>query len=578
VVIAHFLRYDYEARRYYKSADTKTKLTETQINRWLAQASVFNAINMSLQQPQIIELSKSELKALWIDLTEQVQSLEMSKVGLDAHRLGKNAVRLREKFNRYNSKGYASLIHSGLGNGNSKKIQGDVASWLLATYSLPQKITINQLARWYDNIRKDNNWPTLTPSAIGKWLKEPEQSRLWVVSRHGKDAYQNRFGYKLKRNKEKLFPNAWWAIDGSKLDWLHFEDNAMGMAARQKVNLVVDIYSEKILGWHISETENHVAHFLALKMAVNQSGMRPYLLTYDNQSGHKSTRMQRLYSSVVAINGGVHAATQPYRHSNPLEQIIGRFQRYVLNQMWFSDKQSVKASLADSHWNYDFVLANKHKLKDKKELFAVFEYCVDQWNKGAHSRIGTTRAEAFASSAPMQEPFSLFEKADLFWVKETKPKKYYPWGIPLTVAGKRYEYEVYATNGEIDLDFRSQYMGKKFIVKYDPQHLNDFVQLWQLAKNSELQFIANAQPKRAHQQVPVLMSAGDKSKFLQDFKVTELEFERDLAQIKNARFQMGLTDEKLIKDQELAVKLGVRMNKENQLVVKPDTSHFAEGL
>src|SRR5690606_490115 len=142
---------------------------------------------------------------------------------------------------------YEVLVHKNAGNQAALKIKGDIANWLIAKYSMPNKIVVPVLHRLYEKEAAKRDWCELSESAIYKWLYEPEQKKKWMISRDGIEAYRNEFGHKLVRDKEQWFPNAYWAIDGSKIDWMHYYDNDLGAAAKFKIDPVIDVYSEKIL-------------------------------------------------------------------------------------------------------------------------------------------------------------------------------------------------------------------------------------------------------------------------------------------------------------------------------------------
>ena len=183
---------------------------------------------------------------------------------------------------------------------------------------------------------------------------KPENERIWYLPRHGEEEYNKRFGHTLKKNKNVMFPNAHWAIDGTKFDAIHYWDNSAKMAAQMNIDVVIDVHSEKIIGWSFSETENHVDHFKAIKMAVNNAGARPYMFSYDGQSGHKMKKMQNLYKNLLA-KGGRHYQHKVGRKSNPIEQIFDRIQQQVVGKRWFSDKQSIKSHRLSSKPNMDFI-------------------------------------------------------------------------------------------------------------------------------------------------------------------------------------------------------------------------------
>lgn len=557
-------QYEYDAKAYefyrtYGYEPGETPLSEDLRTKYALQASVLNTVTLVLRyRTSKVKALNSKLVDKWGALHREVMAFDEVDHGL----VFTSAESFRKRYTAYVKEGYANLISGKRNNTNRLAIKGDVADWLLATYCLPIKISVPALIKKYNEVRELKGWKAVKERAVNAWLETPEIKRIWVLARHGRDEYAKIYGHRISRDRSQWFPNAYWVIDGSKLDWIHYWDNELKMAAKLKINPVIDVYSEKVIGWSYSQTENHVDHFSAIKMAVNHAQTRPYLIQYDNQSGHKSSRMQELYSSLVAKDGGTHYPTRPNEKSNPAEQVFGRFQQQVINQMWFSDKQSVKSREADSRPNMDFVNANKHKLYTKDFLLKAWEYCVTQWNGEYHPAFKTqTRNQVYQHEMAMSERIEILDMINLFWVEETKGSRYRREGISIEVGNTTYTYEVYDSDNRIDIEFRRKYVGAKLIVRYDPEQLDQYVQLVEVTPTGEKIHVANAQPKRAHESIPALMADGDKSRFIEDFKVRDEEYQRDLTDYEALVRRTGISREKMIEEQDLLIKMGGDLNK-----------------
>ncbi len=315
-----------------------------------------------------------------------------------------------------------------------------------------------------------------------------------------------------------------------------------------------DVYSEKIIGYSLSFTENHTDHFKAVKMAVNNSQCRPYLLTYDQQSGHKSKRMCDLYSSLVAKEGGTHYMHRSRAHNSPAEQLFNRLQQQVINKFWFSDGQSITVKRDDNKHNEDFINENKHLIKTTTELERAWEVAVEKWNTAKHPKFDKSRNEVYAEQMPMREQLSIMDIIDKMWLNETKPITYKAHGLDMYIAGNKYQYEVYDAENNIDLEFRRKNIGNKFMVRYDPEYLDKYVQLWTMNLDAEWVFVAHAEPKREHEVVPALMQEGDKAQWAKDYQVRDIELERDMNDYKKLMERTGITPQTMIEDQEYYLK------------------------
>ncbi len=572
---AYFANYELEDGRYLSEANADA------VDEYTANICVFNAIEKIISKVTSAnpKINKAEL---WQKITASVHNISDDLRFRYPFDLPENPQALRAKYEacilkksnkRYPRTGMEGLIHNNYCNTNTVKITTEVGEWLIAFYSLPNKPSIPELAWMYESKRSVTGFPKLSESGIQNFLMKPENERIWLRPRDGKDAWINRFGHSIKRDKETLFANAHWAIDGTKLDTIHVKDSSNKMGADMNIDCVIDVYSEKIIGWSLSESETHVDHFKALKMAVNSAGAKPYLFTYDAQSGHRTKKMQELYSRVVAT-GGTHYHHKVGRKSNPIEQIFNRFQQQVIGKRWFSDKQSIKSKSSRSQVNTDFIKEFKAALPTKEELYKHFIVMVDEWNAMKHPRIKSkSRNEVFNTKSEYTQELDAFEQISMFWLNETTPKLYRKEGMKLTVAGSDYEFEVYDKDDNVDMEFRRKYVNTKLIVAYDAEYLNDYIKLYDLNEKGQKVLVAYAQKKRAHNQVPFLRKAEKDKKMRDDMEIRDLEMMRDWNQYQKIAERTGITRESLVDEQnqminnnwELEMKMTAYSTKEEQI-------------
>src|SRR5690554_119757 len=392
---------DHDAIAFYKTYtyDDGLRISDKKQAQYICEAEILNQYNTIIENYETkikAQRRKSKKGALKKKLSSIINDLKTecypnTQTKKFPHKLPSNVRALDRKSQGYIDEGYEFLVHKNAGNKAAQKIKGDIAKWLIAQYSMPNKIVVPVLHTMYMREAERKGWCELSESAIYKWLYEPEQEKLWMISRDGVEAYRNKYGHKLVRDKQEWFPNAYWAIDGSKIDWMHYYDNDLGAAAKFKINPTIDVYSEKIIGWSFSETESHIDHFASVKMAFQEAQSRPYLFTYDGQSGHTSSRMQELYGKMVAKKGGLHYKHAAYEHSSPVEGIFNRLQQQVINYWWFSDKQSIKVRTNNNKPNMDFIQENLHKLPSKEQLIKAWLICVEDWNNATHPTLKISR-------------------------------------------------------------------------------------------------------------------------------------------------------------------------------------------
>jgi hypothetical protein len=523
-------------------------------------AMILNAIQIVFKDKSTEIKIFGKTTKIWENISNAVNAIDTEKWKYD---LPGNWRRLKNKYDDYLKNSYEIFLHKGEGQKNAQIIKGEIADFLLAKYCLPNKLSIPMLMQEYRNAQYVKGWQDLTDQAVYKWLHEPEQMRIWILARDGKDAWRNKYSNSIDRDKSKWFPNVYWAIDGSKLDWVHYDNESRNKrGAKLKINPLVDVYSEKILGWSFSESESHVDHIKAVNMALNTAQKRPYLMTYDKQSGHRMSRMQELYDNIVARNGGTHYSHKAGQKSNPMEQLFNRLQQQCANMWWWSDKQSIKVRTSRNKMNEDFIAQNTHNLLTKEQLEQAWEVTVKQWNEAEHPLFkGQSRNEVYEHAMLMQEEISMLEIAATVWVAETKPITYKREGLTMRLGDDKYKFEVYNYNDEIDIEFRRVNIGKKFIVRYNPEYLDAYIQLYERDVEGKMTCIAMAQPKRSHENIPVLMQEGAKEQWLKDFKTQQEEFDRDDKAYKDLVNRTGISREQLIADQELILKMGGNVSK-----------------
>lgn len=502
----------------------------------------------------------------------------------DLTKLPTSRPRLGAELKEYKTKGALCRIEKDahrFGNSNRAKITKDVGDKLLALYMLPIKMNTREVHQHYTEHYVEEGAPELDESTIRKWLFKTEQRAIWTLARQGKKVYKSEFEHHLKLRKAS-FSNALWVIDGTKLDMYYQDDK--GMAAKLRVNVVMDAHSEMIIGWHLSKTENHIDHYRAFKSAVDTAGVKPAQISYDNQSAHKSDLMQRFYDDLVA-EGGAHFPSRAYAsQSKMIEQAFGRFQKQVLRKYWFCDGQSPMSKREDSKVNISAVIGekdttgghkdkikalfpdNRKRLPHEEDIFKLMPRIVSQWNDANYPKAKTTRAERYkTSSVPTkwEQNISFLDRVTLFWITTPKPIKYYKQGLLMTVANEDYEYEVYDADGAIDKDFRKKYINAKLHVQYDPDDMSS-VRLLTMSKDGDTQCVATASTKRTHTQVLADMKHGDKSKWDKDFSLRDDELGEVLDEIARIRKKTGITPEALIDETEDILRYGGYATKENR--------------
>lgn len=562
IEFAKYLKYDENAAAFFSNYELEdgrflSEVNQTVVNEYIANTVVLNAIEVlhakiTTANPKI---NKGELWSRFANSIEKISDDVRKRYPFDmptnprALRAKYEAAILNKVSKRYKTIGLEGLINGNYCNTSRNKITAEIGDWLMAYKCLPIPYSYRKLQEMYNEARIEKGWAFLSEGAINNYLTKPENVRIWTYASKGVEEYNKKYAHTLSKDRDRLFPNAHWAIDGTKLDAVHYWDTKSKMAAVCKINVVIDVYSEKILGYSFSMTENHIDHFVALRMSVDEAAARPYLFTYDAQSAHRSKRMQELYGKVIG-KGGQHYHHKVGRKANPIEQVFDRLQKQVIQMRWFSDGQSIKSKRSSSKPNLDFIHENKGALPTYEELQKHWVIMVTEWNNSKRSlKTIKTRNEYYQEKTDYTQKLDVLDRVSMFWINETKPKRYYAHGMPLTVAGEDYLFEVYDQDNQVDINFQLKYVQTNLIVSYDPEYLDTYISLHKINENGEKVFVAHAQKKRRTVEVAVLQKEGEYAQTLKDIEVREKIKAHDWNAYMEIVERTGISREALIDEQ-----------------------------
>lgn len=422
----------------------------------------------------------------WKDASAFCQLVDTQK--RFSNELPKNAQAFERKFKDYLNRGYIAIISKKYGNSNTQKITPQGAEWLVARYaSMIDRVTMQQLYIAYNIKAKEMAWkPLKTENTLRKFMHKPEIEILWYGARYGELKAKEKYASQHRTHLSSMRDSLWYG-DGTKLNFFYLDEN--GKRTTCSVYEVIDEYSEVLLGYHISKTEDFEQQYRAYRMALEFSGYKPYQIKYDNQGGHKKLTSTGFFTKMSHLC----IPTQPYNgQSKTIESVFGRFQSQILQKDWFFTGQNITAVKQESKVNKEFVAANPGNLLTFSEMVSVYEKRRNEWNHAEHPKTGRPRIEMYYSSSnPDTKKIGIMERITLFGMLTQKPSEYKAAGIEITVKNEKYAYEVLTSEGEIDYDFRNKHTGRKFFVEYDLEDMR-IVNLYE-STASGLKFVTMAQ-------------------------------------------------------------------------------------
>lgn len=490
--LTDFIKPDYTAEQYYKdySLENGKRLPEEAIKEYTHTAMILNACFYIVTDVVTCRKFGGKIRA-WKNVTKAVQHLPHQNYN---HKLPSNWRRLKQKCAAYKKDGqnnYESLIHGNYLNTSAQKLTDEAKKWTLARWcnQVNKCANLIQLQAEYNAEAKKKGWKVIkTENTFYNYLNDPEVQPYWFGYRNGELYAKEKFGYQLKTSQPSYRDSLWFS-DGTKLNYYYQDEH--GEMKTVQVYEVMDAYSEVFLGYHISPKENYQAQYSAYKMAIQTAGYRPYQLKYDNQGGHGKLKSGDFLGKIAKIQ----TATQPYNgKSKTIESAFGRFQQQYLKRDWFFTGQNITAKKQESKANMEFILANKHNLPSLDDIKDIYEARRKEWNSAPHHTTGKPRIDMYLESQnPETKKVEIWDMVDMFWITREKPVTVTAGGIKFKENKAEYHFMVYKEDGMPDLEWLAKSIGKKFVIKFDPEDLSE-IRLFE-DTNLGLRFVTQATTK-----------------------------------------------------------------------------------
>lgn len=511
---------DQKAREYYEHymyvlKGEEKKLSDKLIEEYTINASVIKELIRTVNE---IKAYRHKLGGSMANVWDSIfASSEKMRVRYN-HTLPSNSSRLREKINLYKKEGYASLVSGKVGNTNTLKITKEAADQIIALKRCKIPVyTDTQLFERYNEIAMDNGWkPLRSLSGMKAWLSSPSIKQLWCDAVYGEKYASQLFGRKHKTELPMRRDSLWYG-DGTKLNLYYLDKD--GKVSTTCVYEVIDAYSEVLLGYFISDTENYEAQYHSYRMAIQISGHKPYEIVCDNQGGHKKLDSTGFLGKICEV----HRNTAPYNaQSKTIESIFGRFQQQILHKDWRFTGQNITAKKDYSRANIEFIEANKDNLYTLSELKVAYAECRKEWNESKHPATGVSRMEMYNSSQNEEtQPVSIYDMIDIFWIRNDKPCTFTDKGLQVTINGQKRSYEVFSSPGCPDHAWRRKHTYEKFEVAYDPYDLTS-IRLYSIDASGRKRFERTAEPYMVIPRAIQDQKEGD-AKFIRQEQAANLE-------------------------------------------------------
>ncbi len=461
---------DAEAQRFFHDhvLPNGEHLPSDKQEEYTINARVLNALlDMFNTQKAMRRACNNNTPVIWSNIFRAAEELREAY----GHTLPKSEARLRDKIRQYKRAGYGCLVSGKFCNSNTLKITKAAGRQIVALRRCRVPVyTTKQLFEEFNRIAERRGWkPLASQSSLVQYLERPEIKPLWYDAVYGELAAKQLFARRNKTEMPTMRDSLWYG-DGTKLN-LYYKAVEEGKTVVRTVQVyeVVDAYSETLLGYSVSASENFETQFAAFRMAIETAGCKPYEIVTDNQGGQRSEIAKRFFANICRIN----RPTAPYNGpSKSIESVFGRFQKQVLHADWRFTGGNMTSKEA---WkiNREFLEANKASLYTYEELLAAYAEARRTWNAMPHYETGITHEEMYRASVNEEtEPVTALDRIDLFYLTTERPSLFTADGLTIQYRGRKYTYEVLTADGRPDYAWRSENTGREFFVRFDPQTMD----------------------------------------------------------------------------------------------------------
>ena len=417
-------------------------------------------------------------EAVWRKLSEQASQLDKKAY---PHSLPANWRILKDKASEFGAawakdhrEAYKLVIHRNFGNTSAEKLTEPARMWALAKWGsmVDKVVSYTDLLDQYNKKAKEEGWMQLkSDMTLRNYLEHKDVRPIWEASRLGELKFAQKYGYQHQIEPTGMRDCLWYS-DGTKVNcyYLHTYTDKEGRTKHTprttSVYEVMDDYSEYLLGYCISDSEDYISAFNAYRMAMQTAGHKPYQVSFDNGSGNLKLQASGFFDSMSHLN----IRTKPYHgNSKTIESAFGRFQSQYLKKDWFFTGQNMGSKKDESKANMEFINANIANLPTLEELREYYRQRRDEWNAAPHPRTKKPREQMYRESVNAQCPaIAKQDMVDLFWIMRTDSVQVDNSGIEFQDRNVKYRYTPYKEDGLPDQEWIMFNLGKSYFIKWDP--------------------------------------------------------------------------------------------------------------
>lgn len=446
---------------------------------------------------------RRDRRSLKTELDQLVQTLAQKRLyGLRIS----TRQQLMVRYQAWQTAGRESLLSGCRGNQNRCKTPAQnrelAQNRLLTLYASPLKPTFTQVADCYNAEAKTHGWGTLTTERVRQILSAPALRHQWLEAREGRETARQLLEHSFRRNRPHR-PDILWSMDGASIQLLGRDRAGNIVWSSGYMVLVVDAFRDTVIGYAFGKTETSDLVCTALKMAVQRAGTLPEFLQHDHAGANTAHETRQLLQKLDIRN----ITARPYNaKAKYVERVIGFLEQQIFRLFPNFKGGNLSARSRHTRANPDFLksLIRDTALPTEAQQLFQARLAIETYNQTIAQKDSQTRLQHYCNPHPERRQISRLTAAELFCVLIPKPATYSPKGLSFQFQKQTYTYEVESQPGLESLEFRNQYLGDQFLVRFNPLHPNT-AYLYDLQDR----YLATATQKYAFAPIPSLRPEGE---------------------------------------------------------------------
>jgi len=370
------------------------------------------------------------------------------------------------KLNQFKEHGYLALIHKGFSNNNAA-IDFDKREIEIIKNGYRDGIR-----RSFRTITKNLNTDRIlrgrrkvSIQTVINFTKKSGDYGLLALQRNGSQAIDNLLVHPDRKQPNN--PGTQYQIDGSRLNVPYI--NSDGKPDFLQLVVLLDVFSKKIVGYTLTETETFGSYFKVISQVITETKHLPAELLSDNLPSLNGVDCQRFIEKIKKLGVLVR------RHVplNPSDKGSVEVWFRIFGRMYLKEKKGylgdgIKSKDTDGKPNSDLIEDYKKKknIRSRSELETFLHQQIIEYNSTYVFKNSTPNL-LFANNK-MINGIKVLD-ADLYRYIIFKEKfiSLKKAGINIQYEKKTYQYLLYAEHIKILL----KYFEKELIVRYDPKNM-----------------------------------------------------------------------------------------------------------